>query len=934
MKRIVQSLTVIFVILFMAGCIGKSGGDSIEIPVITPGSGSYTTEVAVTITCKTEGTDIWYTIDGSDPKTMGSTQYVSEMKFDKDVTIKAYASKGTSVSKVATAEFKIKVTAQEPIIPEAGIYGKPYSLEIPVVAGTKVRYTVDGTIPTRENGIEISTTTNVVLNGTTTVKAFAYKDGGGDSGVVERVYTVLEKAEGVNFSKSEGSYNGSIQLEMNTAAGGKIRYSLDGSEPDQNSTEYTAPIEITESKVVKARTYKDGFGPSDITTATYTIIKESGTLLNINSWAEINWSAGSADIWFYTELEANKEYVIRLSDTDNKVYGTPTIDGVATVYDSDKSTYITAVDMNSYEIIPPKAFKRKVWIKARAYRSSAVGMFYLKVMEKDELYTKITGTGAVYEHLETSGDTKFSLNNLSGQNVYFIFTNTDNEIATDESHPTITQNYVTLNKSKKVKGEIPAPYSKEYFLKSKMSNIKINKKYPQSGSSFITEFNKNPLKYRDGGLSKEKYKLFKSKASRGYQLEDSNTFNSVAGSNLTTTAAKLKKVVSANGKNLYIWVENDSWTGAGKKAFEVNQTMVDAMADSFLKAGDNNDIYEWVTKIAGGPWGTHNNSEYISDTNDIHILLEDIDRDNSTTGGVVGYFWAANNVKASSLSYSNEKLMFVVDSVMFAQKDGSGWEKSDFWPGIVISTLAHEFQHMIHFYQKDVLNNLSNGTETWLNEMASQCVEDLVANKINSDGPRGLPYNIGSAGTSISSEGRLPLYNMYNYTNIASWRDDEYVLTCYSASYAYGAYLMRNYGGAQFINSMIKNSGAGKDSVEKAISDMGYGNVSFEETLRKFGVANLLSDRTGMDVGYKYNTGDWSNSTISGEGYSLGAINLYNYYRYNTANIGPYIYSSFSNGVFFENSNTYYLAGENITGSKEWYITGLSPNVKLSVVVK
>jgi len=241
---------------------------------------------------------------------------------------------------------------------------------------------------------------------------------------------------------------------------------------------------------------------------------------------------------------------------------------------------------------------------------------------------------------------------------------------------------------------------------------------------------------------------------------------------------------------------------------------------------------------------------------------------------------------------------------------------------------------MINFYQKEILSNLSSGTETWLNEMASQCVEDLVANKINSDGPRGMPYNNGTAGTQVSSEGRLPLYNMYNYLDITSWRDGAEVLASYSASYAYGAYLMRNYGGAQFINSMIKNSGAKKDAVEKAIADMGYGNISFADTLRKFGVANLLSDRTGMGVGYRYNDGGWFNSETSGEGYSIGSINLYNYYRGYSQSIGPNIYTSFDSGVLFENSNIYYLAGENLNGSREWYITELAPSVKISVVVK
>ncbi len=51
-----------------------------------------------------------------------------------------------------------------------------------------------------------------------------------------------------------------------TTAGAKIRYTLDGSEPTQQSTLYSAPFTIDRSLTVKARAFKEGMEPSSVMT--------------------------------------------------------------------------------------------------------------------------------------------------------------------------------------------------------------------------------------------------------------------------------------------------------------------------------------------------------------------------------------------------------------------------------------------------------------------------------------------------------------------------------------------------------------------------------------------------------------------------------------------------------------------------------------------
>lgn len=77
------------------------------------------------------------------------------------------------------------------------------------------------------------------------------------------------------FSKPAGFYSGSQQIAISGA--GQIRYSTDGSVPDQNSAVYATPISIPNSKVLRARCFENGKLPSKTSTATY-LIDEPTTL--------------------------------------------------------------------------------------------------------------------------------------------------------------------------------------------------------------------------------------------------------------------------------------------------------------------------------------------------------------------------------------------------------------------------------------------------------------------------------------------------------------------------------------------------------------------------------------------------------------------------------------------------------------------------------
>ena len=77
-----------------------------EAPVFSPEGGRYRKNRQVTITCQTEGADIYYTDDGTDP-TQASTPYEAPITLDRALTLKAIAVKDGLDSDVVSAQYTV-----------------------------------------------------------------------------------------------------------------------------------------------------------------------------------------------------------------------------------------------------------------------------------------------------------------------------------------------------------------------------------------------------------------------------------------------------------------------------------------------------------------------------------------------------------------------------------------------------------------------------------------------------------------------------------------------------------------------------------------------------------------------------------------------------------------------------------------------------------
>jgi hypothetical protein len=98
-----------------------------------------------------------------------------------------------------------------------------------------------------------------------------------------------------DFSVEGGIYRNNISVSLSTLFGGTVRYTLDGSEPNENSQQASSAINITRNTVVRARIYKTGQLPGPVVTHSYFIDPnyEHNTLpiISISSAPDNFWSS-------------------------------------------------------------------------------------------------------------------------------------------------------------------------------------------------------------------------------------------------------------------------------------------------------------------------------------------------------------------------------------------------------------------------------------------------------------------------------------------------------------------------------------------------------------------------------------------------------------------------------------------------------------------
>jgi alpha-tubulin suppressor-like RCC1 family protein len=206
-------------------------------PVISPGSGSFTTSAEVTITAGA-GATIRYTLDGTDPNG-GSPVYAGPLIVDTSRTVKARAFRvDYTTSSAATATYTIAVAAPTFSLPSGAYPAGDVVALLDATPDAVLRYTIHGADPTESDpGLWPGGTLTL---GNYTLKVRAYKTGCTPSAVVSASYTVT--GAGVPPSVSGGDSRSIVLAPDGTVW--SWGYNLQGAVGDGTTTSRWLPVRV------------------------------------------------------------------------------------------------------------------------------------------------------------------------------------------------------------------------------------------------------------------------------------------------------------------------------------------------------------------------------------------------------------------------------------------------------------------------------------------------------------------------------------------------------------------------------------------------------------------------------------------------------------------------------------------------------------------
>lgn len=487
-----------------------------------------------------------------------------------------------------------------------------------------------------------------------------------------------------------------------------------------------------------------------------------------------------------------------------------------------------------------------------------------------------------------SGTYTLSASGLEGKEVYALITN--NNLSSSSNLAVSISGISSIASSSK-----SSTVSKEEMLPRIDIDSKFTKDLPTlvKGSSLSTSKSSTVSKsYIIGSSTKD------------FHVTLTNN-SSTSGSDTETivTATLIAKNVGTRTVN--IWVKNGT---------TIDSTYITNLLNNF--SVNTNNIYSTLTNIYGNEWGTHSYSNLISYTGEIDILVTPLNQayDSSASGFVMGYFAPIDTMTQDYLdteypgNYSNESNMFYIDSNLLFKNTSLSTDANVYYHNEIYSTLAHEFTHMLMWYQKFVLRNAS--ADTWLDETLAMISEDLMDDKLTLE-----------SGTLEGSKSRIDEFNTtYNNTAVID-KDDSYDLENYASDGVFGLYLTRAYGTSSlaFLKNIMQSTYTSYDAIEKATGE------SFSTILQYYAKALMLSSDSSV-TSTKISMNKTFSASYGSYTYNFEPVNIFDTTSYNT-------FAYLSSAV--EGSGTSFRKLKESTGATgNWTFTIPSNNMPFQIIVK
>lgn len=264
------------------------------------------------------------------------------------------------------------------------------------------------------------------------------------------------------------------------------------------------------------------------------------------------------------------------------------------------------------------------------------------------------------------------------------------------------------------------------------------------------------------------------------------------------TVAFLKKISQA----AYFFVEQDFWNSLE----QADKNNFDAALENLAQEFDHN-IYPNATLLFGTEWKPGiDNDERIS------ILLTSL-RKNAG-----GYFNSGDEIFKTKNPNSNERELINLNASFLIH-------------GRPKVFLAHEFQHLISFFQKE--KRLNKNDDVWLNEVRSEYIPVFL--------------NLEPVYRGSNFESRVRQFINDPSDSLTEWKD---ALSDYGSIAMFGYYLADRFGPA-FFSDLMKSDKVGIESVNDVLIKNGY-SQTFSDIFGDWTIANFLNTRSFDSGRYGY----------------------------------------------------------------------------------
>ena len=275
-----------------------------------------------------------------------------------------------------------------------------------------------------------------------------------------------------------------------------------------------------------------------------------------------------------------------------------------------------------------------------------------------------------------------------------------------------------------------------------------------------------------------------------------------------------------------VWVQDNLAFPAGDP--RPTPVITDEQVEYLLSEFENN-IYEKTTNAFGIPYD-HDGSnaagswgDYYDEENRNIIMVSNVRDDNyydpTYPSYVAGFYWGSN------YEYYMDRNVITIDTWDWENRVGPDGNR----PYLYESTIAHEYQHLIH-------DDYNPGDDTFMNEACSMYAEPLC----------GYPVDWGQVDRFLETPDN----------SLTEWEDQggRNVLADYGSSFLWAMYLGDHFGGDAFISHFVQAGIPGVTGINAALEFFGY-EEDFDDVYYNWRIANLVQADGGK---YGYSNLDFS----------------------------------------------------------------------------